>query len=569
MARALHPRSDGGAFCERARSIVLTFDPKDAFVPDNQIHPDPPSPLADRLRLAVDAAEMGIWDYDLSNSNIDWDARCRDIFGVAQGVKVDLSACLACVHPEDRIRVSEAVQRAVSSANAQGIEFRTASNGGSVRWVSVRGKPSYDGEGKAVRIVGVVSDVTAHHEATERNIIDRRLAVALEQERAARSEAERLNRMKDEFLSTVSHELRAPLQSILGWSRTLLQDGLEPSQVTHGIEIIERNAHAQVRIIEDILDVSRIISGNLRVVRQSVDLARTVQSTIDTIGPAAIAKSIALTTSIEPELGPIVADHDRLKQVLWNLLSNAVKFTPRGGSVALTVRKLDESIEIRVADTGRGIRPEFLPHVFERFRQQDGGTTRAEGGLGLGLAIVRHLVEMHGGTVEGESAGEGQGAAFVVRLPAHQPVSLGIENPSPTIPPPPVANTAAHKLLEGVRVLVADDEEDARELLAIVLRRNGAIPTMVGSVRDALRALDSPRFDVLVSDIGMPGEDGYVLARTLRDQPNRPPIVLALTAYARAEDRRAALDAGFDGHAAKPIDPSELVAAIAKLLASK
>jgi signal transduction histidine kinase len=384
--------------------------------------------------------------------------------------------------------------------------------------------------------VGAICD-----EITKQKHSELQLELAHEGERIARTEAERLNRMKDEFLSTVSHELRTPLQSILGWARTLREGGLEPAQVEHGLMIIERNAHGQARIIEDLLDVSRIISGQLRIARHPVELAQAVEFAMDTIRPAALAKSISLTSTIEPALGPIMADDDRIKQVLWNLLSNAVKFTPEGGTVSVSVERAQTVVEIRVTDSGQGVRQGFLPYVFERFRQQDGGTTRAQGGLGLGLAIVRHIVEMHGGTVGVDSEGEGRGATFIVRLPAQAPPrSDEPRAPRKEVRAPEERKTPV-KPLDGIRILVVDDEEDARELLALVLRRNGAHTDSAGSVREALERLQGDLYDVVVSDIGMPDQDGYALGRAMKSHPRRPRVLLALTAYARAEDRRAAL----------------------------
>lgn len=409
--------------------------------------------------------------------------------------------------------------------------------------------------------VGTICD-----EVTEQKLAERHLAEAHAAESAARAAAERLNRVKDEFLSTVSHELRTPLQSILGWARTLSEGDLEPDQVELGLRTIERNAHTQARIVEDILDVSRIISGKLRIARQVVAVGPVVAAAVETMRPAALAKDLTLEATLPADLAPIVADADRLAQVLWNLLSNAVKFTAKGGTVRVVVEPREGSVELRVEDTGQGIRPSFLPHVFERFRQQDGGTTRAQGGLGLGLAIVRHIVEMHGGTVWAESEGEGRGAKFGVRLPVQPTVQIDAVEAPREEATARNSRPVARKPLEGVSVLVAEDEQDARDLLAIVLRRNGARIRAVGSAREALAALADDSFDVLVSDVGMPDLDGYALAERLRDHPRRPRALLALTAFARAEDRRAALAAGFDGHAAKPIDPAELVARIAALV---
>jgi CheY-like chemotaxis protein len=404
--------------------------------------------------------------------------------------------------------------------------------------------------------------------------------VLLVREREARREAEHLNRLKDEFLATVSHELRTPLQAILGWSRLLRGAGssgsVDPARLAKGLEVIDRNAKAQAQLIEDILDVSRIITGKVRLNDAMVNLAAVVRAAADTIRPAADAKRIEVVTELDPELGAIVGDEDRLQQVVWNLISNAVKFTPAGGRVYVRAARVDTHVELIVSDTGNGIPSEFLPYVFERFRQADSTTTRSHGGLGLGLAIVRHLVELHGGTVRAESAGVGQGATFTVALPVRavsatgdaQAIRAALVRASPA--------AKGEQVLTGVRVLVVDDEADARELLVSVLEQFGAKPRAVGSVSEAfsalgeLDALEGLRPDVLVSDIGMPGEDGYVLIRRLRTLegergiPSLPAV--ALTAYARGEDRQRALAAGFQVHVAKPVEPSELVGAIARVV---
>lgn len=385
---------------------------------------------------------------------------------------------------------------------------------------------------------------------------------------AARDEAEAANRLKDEFLANLSHELRTPLNAILGWSQ-LLRTGAPASQeLEQGLETIERNAQMQTRIIEDLLDVSRIISGKLRLDVQVVRLSEVVQGALDSITPAAQAKGITLQPVIDPQAGLIAGDPARLQQVVWNLLSNAVKFTPRDGQVRLTVERVDSHIEIIVSDTGAGIPADFLPYVFDRFRQLDSSSTRRIGGLGLGLSIVRQLVELHGGSVEATSAGAGQGAKFVVKLPiAALRISPEDEPPRERPRVTPEGNGRKQRAsLTGLNVLVVDDEPDARELIRRVLVEAGATATVCGSAGEAIEALARERPQVLISDIGMPEQDGYELLRQVRRIAAFKALpAIALTAFARSEDRQRALLAGFQMHLAKPVDAAELTIVVASL----
>jgi signal transduction histidine kinase len=383
-------------------------------------------------------------------------------------------------------------------------------------------------------------------------------------EQAARRQAEEANRTKDEFLATLSHELRTPLNAILGWVQVLRTGKLDAAAGMRALETIERNARSQAQLIADLLDVSRIITGKLRLDFKPVELRRIIDSTLESVRPAADAKGILLDISVGPLASPVLGDADRLQQVIWNLLSNAIKFTPRGGRVEVRLREAGGSAVIGVSDTGIGIRPDFLPYVFDRFRQAEGSITRSHGGLGLGLSIVRHLIELHGGTAEVESAGEGQGAAFTVRLPLR--AGLAEDPLDQTGGARGLSSTP--DLLAGVRVVVVEDEEDTRELLVVALQQCGAEVAAFGSVPEALAAFDREVPDVLLSDIGVPGEDGYSLIRKVRArEPGRGGNVpaAALTAYARAEDRLRALEAGYQTHLAKPIDPAELAATIARL----
>jgi signal transduction histidine kinase/ActR/RegA family two-component response regulator len=389
----------------------------------------------------------------------------------------------------------------------------------------------------------------------------------LRSERFARAEAERASQMKDEFLATLSHELRTPLSAILGWSQMLRTPGRDAADMEKGLDIIERNARVQTQLIEDLLDMSRIISGKVRLDVQPVEPVKFVQAAIETVRPAAEAKGIRLEELLDPGAGPVSGDPGRLQQVVWNLLSNAIKFTPKGGKVQVLLERVNSHIEISIADTGVGIEQQFIDHVFERFRQQDASTTRAYGGLGLGLSIVKHLVELHGGSVRAHSAGKGRGATFCVHLPL-----AVLQRSTETNRFHPRTHQAPQEFrvtdLSGLRVLVVDDQPDARELVARVLTDCRAVVFTAGDAVEALALVERERPDVLVSDIGMPELDGYELLKRVRalgaERGGRVPAI-ALTAFARSEDRTRALRAGFLVHVSKPVEPSELIATVASV----
>jgi signal transduction histidine kinase/DNA-binding response OmpR family regulator len=408
-------------------------------------------------------------------------------------------------------------------------------------------------------------------EVAERKQAEEERASMLVREQAARADAERANRTKDEFLATLSHELRTPLTAILGWSRLLRTSKFEGEQLTRALETIERNARSQSQLIDDLLDVSRIITGKLRIDAQPIELVPIVEAAIDSIRPAAEAKSIRFEVALDPSAGRVSGDADRMQQVVWNLFSNAVKFTPEGGRVEVRLERVDSHARISVADSGVGIDAKFLPFIFDRFRQADGSTTRKHGGLGLGLAIVRHLVELHGGEVSVRSGGTERGSTFSVVLPLLEGGANGssstAKDAAPTTGELEAAAATGASPLGGLCVLVVDDEDDTREWIAAVLRRNGAAVRSCGSAAEALRLLAAWEPDILVSDIGMPREDGYSLIKKVRKSGagSRVPAV-ALTAYASAEDRARALDAGFQEHLVKPVEPEKLVAAIASIV---
>ena len=406
-------------------------------------------------------------------------------------------------------------------------------------------------------------------EAVRLRETNERLADALEREQRARRDSEAAGRLKDEFLMTLSHELRTPLTAIHGWVRMLATGVVPPHDQARALATIERNARAQTRLIDDLLDVSRAISGKLRLDARPVSVVDSVRTAIETLTPALDAKSIRIESTLDPAAGTIRADPDRVQQIVWNLLSNAIKFTPEHGTVRVAVTRAGTNVEIVVTDSGVGIQPEFVPYVFERFRQAEAGSRRRYGGLGLGLAIVRHLVELHGGTVTAESDGEGTGATFRVLLPSRAPITDSQSGQSST---GPIAHIVPVTRLDGVRVLVVDDEEDARQLFASIVQAAGATVATAPSVAAAVRLLSEQEFDVLVSDIEMPHQDGFQLltqARGLARRQLTPLIAVAVTAYARSADRQRALDAGFDWYLAKPVEPSALVAAVGSLLKAR
>ncbi len=464
------------------------------------------------------------------------------------------------IHPEDLPRAFAAWTACLSTGEPYEIEFRVRRADGDYRWFLVRALPVRDARGVISRWFGTCTDI---HD--QKRLIQERDDL-LASERAARSTAEHASRMKDEFLATLSHELRSPLNAIFGWSQILRESSDDPATITEGLDVVDRNVRSLTQLIEDLLDMSRIISGKLRMDIQHVDPGRCVEAAIETVVPAAEAKGIRIQRKFDPQAGPISGDPGRIQQIVWNLLSNAVKFTHGGGRVEVSLAWAPDHLEISVADTGQGIHPDFLPYVFDRFRQEDAAMNRKHGGLGLGLAIVKQLVELHGGTIRALSAGLDQGTTFVVRLPlrmTHPHLDDGSEPQTRANAPAAFRKNAS---LQGLKVLVLDDEPDGRDLLKRILGDCGAQVITAASALEALSLISVHLPDVLVSDIGMPEVDGYEFMRRVRalpaDHGGRVPSV-ALTAFARSEDRARALMAGFLAHVSKPLDPSELVATIA------
>lgn len=647
----------------------------------------------ERLALALDAARIGSWDWDLATNEVIWTPYHEMIFGYNPGTpNRTYQEWCDRVHPDDLNSVERGIHQAMEERRDYSSEYRVIWPDGTIHWVSSFGRFHYDSTGKATRMLGMLFDIsdrkqteaalrdselrfrtladtmpqlfwvvrpdgyheycnqrwhdytgltleqvrakgvhsilhpddrsqtiTAFEEAlrtgtmftieqrlrrasdgeyrwylsqalplrqqngeivkwfgSSTDIHDQKLVIedrarALDRERAARMELERANRMKDEFLAVVSHELRSPLNAILGWARLLRTRTFDPQKREQALASIERNAQAQTQLIEDLLDISRIIRGKIRLELRPTNLIPCVQAAIDTLRPAATAKSIDLSWHSTIDIGIVAGDPERLQQIVWNLLSNAVKFTPVGGQVKVSVScvpvHLIDYIQIQVIDSGKGISPSFLPHVFDRFRQEDATTTRTHGGLGLGLAIVRNLVELHGGNVCVDSAGEEQGATFTVQFPLLSCAVAEDQTYYQGLHRQTVADTLLD--LSNVKVLIVDDEKDTREFLQVALEQYGASVISAASASEAWQLLQIHRPDVLLSDVGMPDEDGFTLIRRIRSlsisQGGQIPAA-ALTAYTREGDRLEALTAGFHMHIPKPIEPIQLLTVIVKLL---
>jgi signal transduction histidine kinase/DNA-binding response OmpR family regulator len=515
--------------------------------------------LQEQLEIALDASELGTFHCDMPLDKIVWNARCKAHFWLPPEAEVDFDLFYSILHPDDRERTREAITACVYGRKVYDIEYRTVSPRGEVRWVRATGRTYYKEE-KPVRFDGTTQDITDHKR------MDEERKQLLDAERTAREEAERTSRMKDEFLTTLSHELRTPLNAILGWTQLLKRDKENPEMLSEAISVIERNIRVQTHLIEDLLDMSRIISGNMRLDVQRVELSEIINAAMEAVKPAAEKKGIRLETVISPLLGPVSGDPGRLQQVLWNLLTNAIKFTPKGGNVRILAEVMQSHVEISVTDTGEGISRDFLPHLFERFSQADGSPKRKHGGLGLGLSIVKHLVEMHGGTVRANSDGEGQGATFTIHLPLHAPKSSEVEENAPhrRMSLSGLSVKCARLNLRGIKVLVVEDEVDTSELIRRFLVECEALAAVASSAAEAQRLLLTFEPDVIVSDIGMPQKDGYEFIRDVRKQGLTTPAV-ALSAYARPEDRIRSAQTGYQTHLAKPVEPAELVAVVASL----
>lgn len=545
---------------------------------DKKIEDEATRLAREQMEIVVKGADVGVWYCPLPFDKLVWDDKVKEHFHLTPDVQVNIDLFYERIHPEDRERTRSAIAHSVATRTAYDIDYRTVSaDGQRTHWIRATGRSIYSADGTPVHFDGVTMNITqrVQTELALRESEQERAAL-LDSERAARIAAERASRMKDEFLATLSHELRTPLNSILGWAKILQQSESRPEDLAKGLSVIERNARAQAKMIEDLLDMSSIISGKLRLDVQRLDLTSIVQSAVETCRPAATGKGIALHTVLDPLPGVVVTgDGNRLHQVLWNLLSNAVKFTPKGGRIQVLLERVDSHLEISIIDSGEGIAPEFLSYVFDRFRQADASTTRHHGGLGLGLAIVKQLVELHGGSVQAKSAGQGLGATFTVMLPitaVYSSAPSESERRHPAAVPdsaPSIALDLGRVELAGISILIVDDQPDVRALVQRLLEDNQASVTIASSAAEALAHLSSRRFDLLVSDIGMPDQDGFFLIRKVRalaaDHGGNIPAI-ALTAYARAEDRLKVLRSGYQMHLVKPIEPAELLTVVASLV---
>jgi len=526
----------------------------------------------ERFRLLVEGvSDYAIFMLDVNGVVASWNAGAQRIKGYASNEIIGRhfstfypADARQSGWPEHELQVAAEVGRFFDEG------WRIRKDGTSF-WAAVTITALRDSQGRLVGFAKLTRDLTGQKRAEALEIAGQQREEILEAERSARMEAQRATRIKDEFLATLSHELRTPLSSILGWTQVLKlkADVLKPAELKRAVEVIDRNARAQVRLIEDLLDLNRIMTGKVRLDVKQVSLVEIVRSVIESAEPGAKAKDIRLEVRLDPDTPLVPGDSDRLQQVVWNLLSNAIKFTAKGGRVEVVLHRAGANLVLTVSDTGIGIPETFLPRVFDRFSQNDASTTRSFGGLGLGLAISKQLVELHGGTIRASSPGEGRGATFLVDLPlAAAPPAQGDAAPAaaPIVAAAPGRNPS-HPGLAGVHVFVVDDEADGRELLRRVLEDQSATVTALSSGEEALSELQRVKPHLIVSDIGMPVMDGYQLMRTFRagEGTGEKIPAVALTAFARAEDSKRALLAGYQAHLAKPFDVAELVLVAADL----
>ena len=510
----------------------------------------------EKYRHLMDTAYEGIWLLDAQLRTEYVNERLAQMFGYTRQEMCDRSL-YDFMDRQARTEAQRRVERRKQGITEQ-FDFRYRHRDGSDLWAIVSTRPRLNQQGQFIGVLAMLTDIT------ERKQGEKEREQLLVREQEARQLAEAASRMKDEFLAVVSHELRSPLNAILGWCQLLRTRSFDEATTQKALETIERNAEAQNQLIEDLLDVSRIIRGKVRLYARPLNLGQVIETAVDTVAPTAQNKSIQIQTQLD-DVGLIDGDPDRLQQVLWNLLSNAIKFTPEGGRIEVHLSRDDSHAKIQVSDTGIGIDSEFLPYVFERFRQQSSTTTRAYGGLGLGLAITQNLVELHGGTIIVNSSGKDRGSTFTVTLP------LASDSETREQVPLSQPSSADQMALTKLRVLVVDDELDSREFLIAALEQYGAQVTAAASASEALRILEQFNPDVLVSDIGMPIEDGYALIHKIRNLPSERGKILAvaLTAYTTEADQRKVLQVGFQRHVPKPTNARQLAAVVADLAKTK
>lgn len=522
----------------------------------------------ERFRQIAENIEAVLWIRNAQTGHLEFiSSGIERLWGISgQNLINQIESWSDYIHPDDVEQAQSLAREKFNSGNLDQ-EYRILLHSGKQCWVRDRGFPVTDKTGRVRHIVGFTVDTT------ERKQTEEMKAALFAREQEARAQAELANRTKDEFLAVVSHELRSPLNAMLGWARVLRSDNVDQETHDHAIQVIEQSAEMQSRLIEDLLDSARIASGKLRIESRPVNLIPAIESAIDTVHPLAETKNVEIKTDLDSNAGIITGDAARLQQIVWNLLSNAVKFTPRSGRIEVELKRQDPWTTITIRDTGKGISAEDLPYIFDRFRQADSSTTRRAGGLGLGLSLVKNLVELHGGQITAESSGEGKGSTFVVNLPLRA-VSSKVSEVKAEVENRNDRSTGALSfppVLKGLKILTVDDEAQARDLISTLLKKYGAAVTAAGSSAEALecltRAGGERPFDLLVSDIGMPDENGYTLIRRIRQLP--PPVgkipAVALTAFGRAEDRIRALQAGFQMHVPKPVEPTELMVVIARL----
>jgi PAS domain S-box-containing protein len=541
------------------------------------------------LAAIVDSSEDGIVSKTLEGIVTSWNKAAERLFGYTAQEMIGQSI-KKIIPPESQHEETEILAKIRAGERIERYEAVRIHKDGHRLYISLTISPVRDASGTIVGAAKIAHDITQarqDEQALQQELQARKAAEAalrdseaqlkqvitereqlLQSERYARSEAERLSHIKDEFLATLSHELRTPLNAIQGWATLLRQPNIKPEDRDRGLEAIDRNVRAQAQIVSDLLDMSRIVSGKIHLEIQRINLHEVIHDAIEAVRASAEAKKLKIRTLLDSRVGLVRGDPNRLQQILWNLLSNAVKFTPSGGHIQVILERVDSHVEVVVEDTGIGIAPEFLPYVFERFRQADSATTRRHGGLGLGLSIVKTLVELHGGSVRVKSAGENQGTSFIFALPVSTVTDRDVERQRLPVLADPLQAIELPQL-NGTSVLIVDDEPDGRLLMVRILEGRGAHVTAVASGPQALDLLQHQSFDILVSDIGMPELDGYELirrARSLDTSDKRPIPAIAVTAYARSEDRQRSLLAGYQMHLAKPIEAWELVAGIASLL---
>ena len=517
----------------------------------------------ERFRLMADSAPVFIWIADHTKARNWFNRRWLEFTGRAAEQEAGFG-WTQNVHEDDLAKCLQSYAEGFDTRKPFRTEYRIRRADGMARWIIEQANPLFEGlKGSFSGYIGSCVDIT------ESKQIQAEREDMLKAERAAREEAERVGRLKDEFLATVSHELRTPLNAILGWATLLRRLDAHTEDHQRGLETIERNARVQGQIIADLLDMSRIISGKVQLDVQPIDLSEAINAALDAVKLSIEARKLRVRVTLDARAGRLRGDPGRLQQVFWNLLTNAVKFTPAGGRIDVVMERVNSHVEVSIEDSGIGIKPEFLAFVFDRFRQADASTTRQHGGLGLGLSIVKHLVELHGGSVRVKSAGEGQGATFVVALPISVVRGEDAGAAERAAFSDVDVSTIALPSLEGVRALVVDDQEDARILICRLVEQYGGRCALADSAAEALRILEKEDVNIIVSDIGMPDTDGYELIRKIRAMPSaaiRNLPAIALTAYARADDRQRALLAGYQMHVSKPVEPRELIAGIASLL---